>query len=571
MRPKKYLAILFFLIIFLCCGSSSQDESHSFGLRIIHLNDPHSHLDPVTDVTLNFDGVPTTTSIGGMARIKCSIDELKKTERNFITLHAGDAVQGTYYFTFFDGAADIGIHNLLGIDAMTFGNHEFDRGPEFVNAFVELADFSIISANIDFSKEPQFKQDIKPYIIKRFGHEKVGVIGITTADTAYTSSPGPHIVFNDVTISVKNAVGILQGQSVNKIIVLSHIGYNQDKQLAKEVSGIDVIVGGHSHTLLGDREKFASFGITIPEGYDYPTVVKNPEGKDVLIVQAWCYGETVGMLDVDFDEKGEIVSFSGHPILINTDVYTQGGFVVTPDVYKNILRLIAGTDILHIFSEDTQIEATIKPYRDKSAEDMKEVITEAESDIVRSLNGGPGPLTADSMVWKTNSGLDVKLSIENRGAMRADIAKGNINYGKVIEVLPFGSTVVVLGLAGSEVKNALEDGVDFVINKYHDDNHYPYVSGMKYTMVKSAVKGSRITGIKIKNPDGSYSDFDINNSYRVALNSYLAAGGDGFTTLKNASGYRYDTGFIDYEVLSGYLKTFEKVTNPTEERVTIIE
>jgi 5'-nucleotidase / UDP-sugar diphosphatase len=567
----KHVKFIFVIItLFASACSSSANDTQVLNLRIIHINDTHSRLDPEANISMAFDENPVETYLGGMDRMKTAMDSLRDTTRDCITLHAGDAVQGTYYFTFFNGSPDFAVLNNLGIDVMTFGNHEFDRGPQLLNHLIELAKFPIISSNIDFSKEPEIEHPISKYIIKTYGREKVGVIGVTITDTPQTSEPGPNIVFNDVTQSVAESVDALERLSVNKIIVLSHIGYDQDKQLAADVRGIDVIVGGHSHTLLGNAQDFANYGITIPPGYEYPSAVKSPEGKNVLVVQASCFSEVIGMLDVDFDKNGDIIAYSGHPILLNSDIFTQGGTAVSPDFRNRILELIAGSDILHLYAENQGTESIIKPYRDQSATEMKRVIANAENDINWDVNSGPGPLVADSMVWKTGPGMNVKLCIENRGAIRAQIPKGPIDYEKVIRVLPFGSTVHVLGLTGTEVKNALEDGVDFIIQKYHDNPYYPFVSGMKYTVVKSAAKGSRITDMKFKNPDGSYADFDMNADYRVAVNAFLAGGGDGFDTLKNAAGYRYNTGYLDFEVLSGYLAFLGSVTNPTELRITIL-
>jgi len=251
------------------------------------MNDTHSHLDALSNEELYFDGVKTRTDLGGAARMKTAIDVLSEDNENTLILHAGDAVQGTLYYTAYSGEADFVLLNYYGIDAMTLGNHEFDKGPGSVANYIAWAHFPIISANIDADAEPLLRGKILPFTLKVLGHNTVAIIGATTKDTESTSSPGENLKFEDVGKSVKNTVNLLKSLGLNKIILLSHIGYEEDIGLAESVSGIDVIVGGHSHTLLGDQAEFAEFGLSVPAGYDYPTVVKNPDGKDVLVVQAW--------------------------------------------------------------------------------------------------------------------------------------------------------------------------------------------------------------------------------------------------------------------------------------------
>ena len=584
MRPLKLVIMLgFILTISACSSSSSTNDPEPMSLSIIHINDTHSHLDSLSNEELYFDGVKTRTDLGGAARMKTAIDVLSQDNENTLILHAGDAVQGTLYYTAFNGEADFALLNYYGIDAMALGNHEFDKGPQSVSNYIAWADFPIISANIDAKDEPWLAGKIMPCIIKTFGSNRVGVIGATTTETESTSSPGENIKFEDVKESVRKYVRVLQGYGLDKIIVLSHIGYEEDLDLAASVPGIDVIVGGHSHTLLGDQAEFAGFGITVPAGYDYPTTVKSPEGKDVLVVQAWCWGRAIGELDVNFDKNGEIVSYDGHPYLLNSESFKQnygaGWVVVGPDIKDRILALILGSELLEVFDEDAKAASILKPYTDQIAEKKKTVVATASNDILRgspanSFNSGPGPLIADSMIWKTST-QGVTISIQPRGGVKADFLAGNITMGDVLSVLPYNSMLCTIEMKGSEVKNALEDGIDYqVVNNPRGLTNYPwypYVSGLKFEIIENAAKGSRMANIQYRSTlSGSYANLDLNANYKIIVTTYVAGGGDGYTTLKNLPASRKsDIGFVDSDAFSEYLKSLGTVSNPTEVRVTV--
>jgi 5'-nucleotidase len=565
----KQLTLLFFIIfIFLsACSHTSEYFPKALTINIAHLNDTHSHLESDRDVEIiKFDGTDTKAFLGGFPRLKTVLDKMKNESDNFMLLHAGDAVQGTLYFTLFDGDADIEFLNILGIDAMTFGNHEFDKGPGLTEKLVDRIKFPITSANIDFTLIPSIAQKVHPFVIKNYNGEKVAIIGVTTENTPIVSNPGPNIKFNDVKINVANKIDELRSKGINKIVVISHIGYDEDIKLAQSVSGIDVIVGGHSHTLLGDKNSFHFFGLK-PQG-EYPTVIKNPDGKDVLIVQAWRWGGVIGLLKVEFDEAGDIKGYSGTPVLVMGPKFIRDKKEITTDSerYKRILQIINDSKIAGIFDEDVTAKKLLQPYKEQLDALMKSVIAQAKEDLIGGLNSGPGLLIADSMVWKTG----VQIALINRGGVRRDIYAGQISVGTVMEVLPFNNTLFLLELQGSAIKTALEEGIDFQLSYNASNPLYPYVSGMKYSVNKLYPKGERISDIMVKNPEGNYEPINMQKTYKLVTNSYIASqGGDGYVSLRDYKGYKYDTGLIDYEVFIEYLKNFKTVFNPAEERIIV--
>jgi len=569
LKAARMFIVTIGIVILVACGSSRQSQPLS--LTIAHVNDTHSHLEPSDNEWEYFviDGVNTSVKIGGVTRLKTALDELRSSRGNVLFLHAGDAVQGTLYFNVFQGVADFDFLNYLGVDAMTFGNHEFDKGAAMAGTFVAEASFPILSANIDVSREPSLAGKVVPFLIKQYGSERVGIIGVTTVDTAITSSPGDTVTFNDVTKSVADTAVLLKDLGINKIIVLSHIGYDEDVKLANSVAGIDVIVGGHSHTLLGDPAQFAPLGITPVEETlkgAYPTVVKGPESETALVVQGWRWTEALAALDVNFDEAGRIVSYQGQTRLLPQNIFKQNGIQLQPgsDAYLNVVRKVNATAIAYVYDENAEAAARLLPYSQQLVSFKNTVIATATENLTRGQNSGPGPLFAEAMIWKTGA----RIAIEQRGGVKTDLAEGNITVGNVMGVLPYGGTIVLMNLTGQQIKDALEDGCDYQISQGWD--WFPYVSGMTYAVVNSRAvpKGQRIRSLRVKNDDGSFSDLNMAGTYRVVTNDFLAKGKDGFTTLGNIKGT--NTGLIDADVFGEYLQFLGAVNNPTDQRVTVL-
>jgi len=287
-RKSAPVAVVLLALLLQSCAGVSKS---SYNLTIAHLNDTHSHMEP-EPVSLTINGQETVMRLGGFARLQTELDEMRGTAPNFLLLHAGDAVQGTLYFTLFNGQVEFDFLNRLRVDVMTFGNHEFDRGAAAIPAYLKRAGFPIISSNIDFSEEPAIAPLVPKYFIKSLNGERIGIIGMTTETTPQTTIDVGNARFMDSRASAVKQIEILQKQGVNKIILLSHLGYDEDLKLAAAVSGIDIIVGGHSHTLLGDTRQLSWLGL-MPEGR-YPTEIITPDGGKTLVLQSWQWGTHAG-------------------------------------------------------------------------------------------------------------------------------------------------------------------------------------------------------------------------------------------------------------------------------------
>ncbi|MFD4489190.1 bifunctional metallophosphatase/5'-nucleotidase [Lysinibacillus fusiformis] len=503
----------------------------------------------------------THANLANIARKVTAVKEVRAKKPNALLLDAGDVFSGTLYFNEFKGQADLAFMNLMKYDVMTFGNHEFDLGatPEGHQALVDFikgSQFPFVSSNVDFSKDTKFTglftdlissepQNGKIYngIIKEVNGEKVGIFGLTTAETKDISSPG-SIAFEDYITEAKKAVKAFEDKGVNKIIALTHIGfddnpaYDNDQILAKSVEGIDVIVGGHSHTQL-----------------DKPVVVdKNIAGQAkaaTLIVQAYQYNDYLGTFDVTFNNKGVVVAHNG--------------------------ALLKVAD----YAEDAQALATLKPFKDK-VEELSNTETGASASIaldnprtggdntkpsVRKNETPLGNLITDGMLKKAKQyNNDVIMALQNGGGIRAGINQGPITVGEVITVLPFGNTLATMSLTGKELKEALEVSV----GQYPAENGgFLHVSGAKVEFDSTKAKGQRIVKVSYMDGQGKYVEIQDNVTYTIATNAFTAKGGDGYDVFKKAyeEGRVTDLGLSDWENLAEHITSLGTVNPKVEGRV----
>lgn len=510
-------------------------SERNFHMTLVHTNDTHAHLDPMS-LTLGGESV----MIGGAARRAALLEELRFSERNMLLLDAGDVFQGTLYFNQYRGLADRALKHFMDYRVTTLGNHEFNLGPEGLANFLDGARFETVSANVDVSQEPLLQGKIRPYTIVRVGlaAEPVGIVGLTTPDTAFISNPGPTVSFNDPLETAQNAIFELLDLGVSRIIVLSHLGYLQDIALAENLVGAQVIVGGHSHSLLGD---FA-FDELSPVG-PYPTVVENPEGEEVLVVQAWEWGKVLGVLRLEFSPEGRLLSYEGAPILVTEPLPEDE----------------TAADILSVFA--MPIEALRQQVIAESRVTMS-----AERSIVRRRESNLANLIADGMLWKTQN-AQTQIALQNGGGIRATIEPGDVTLNTVYEVLPFGNTLVVLDLSGSEVMAALENSV----SAWEEEagRFISGVAGLRYSFDLAEPVGSRIIAAEIPTEDG-WQALDLEATYRVVTNNFLAAGGDAFTMLAEAEGERFDTFFRDADVFVEYASYLAVLEPSVEGRITLI-
>jgi len=499
-----------------------------YALTILHTNDFHARFEPINkyDSGCKAEDNDAGKCFGGSARLATAIATARASTNNSILVDGGDQFQGTLFYTYYKGKLAAEMMNRLGYDAMTVGNHEFDDGPEVLRGFMDAVKFPVLMSNADVRREPHLADVLKKSTVIERAGEKIGLIGLTPQDTDELSSPGPNVIFSDPAAAVQGEVDRLTAEGVDKIIVLSHSGYAVDQRIAAETTGVDIIVGGHSHTYLSNVSDRASG--------PYPTWVNG-----VAIVQAYAYGKFLGRLDVVFDDDGKLKSATGEPLIMDAAI-----------------------------SEDAGVKARIAEAAKPLEEIRNHVVAQAAAPIdgerehCRTRECEMGNLVADAMLARVK-GQGIDVAIQNGGGLRASIDAGPVTMGEVLTVLPFQNTLSTFQLTGAQIVEALENGVSQVEEVA---GRFPQVAGMKYVWDPKQPAGQRIVEVLVKGPDG-FAPIDPDKLYGVVANNYMRAGGDGYKVFKQAlKAYDYGPGLE--EVVADYLAASNGYTPYLDGRIS---
>ena len=478
-------------------------------VTILHTNDFHMYLLGSTDKT-------TKKPIGGSARIYTLVERERAYNPRTLLVDAGDAIGGGPPIgAFFYGKDVIEVYNAMGYDISTVGNHEFDWGYAKFKEITAPADYEYINANIVDSNTN--KTILPPYSIKSVGFVDIGFIGVVTTDLPVLVNPTgiEGLTVLDPTATINNYTTSLKDK-VEYTVVLSHLGYDVDKTVAAKISNVNLIIGGHSHTVLTK-----------------PDVVNG-----ISIVQTGCYGNNVGK---------EVVEF----------VATSTGAKIVGFRYN----LIPITDSL---PEDPTIKALIAPYYDEVTKKMSVVIGEALVDLdgershVRTMETNLGDFIAD---WMRNiSGTDI--AITNSGGIRASIPKGPITVGSVYTTIPFDNLLVKLELTGAQVVTALENGYSMVETA---QGRFSQISGIRVKVDLKKPAGSRVVEVLVNG-----KTIELDKVYTVAVLDFMAAGGDGYAVLKEAKSSKWITGNWMRDDLVDYIIAHPQVNVTVDGRITFV-
>ena len=521
---KRFLSIVLLILltaILFAEGIQEVNEMDDWALTVLHTNDAHSHI------------APDYKGRYGAAKIKYTADKIRAVYDNVLMLDAGDYVMGTVFYTVFEGDADREVMNMMDYDAMTLGNHEFDKGNEGMMRFLEDLETPIVNANIDFSKYPEIDEKINPYLIKEIGGRQVGIIGATFPETPTISSPAEGVVFNDVVESVQPVIDELEAADIDIIILISHNGFISDKETAAALDGIDIIVGGHSHTsLIGD---------------EYPAMVSSAGKEPVLIVQGNEYNKYLGNLTVVFNKEGVATSWWGSPINMTADI-----------------------------PEDPEIDAYVETKKIELKPFTGKVLGNIKSELIRSRTSESniGNLITDAMLAEVRD-HGVQVALTNAGGIRADIGTGDLTMQGLMEVLPFGNLVATFEIKGSDLWQVFDHGLSQV---EADAGRFLQMAGAKIVWDPSAPPfdyatqtGGRVTEVMIADGKGGWESLDPEKIYKVAANNYIRGGGDDFMVLKEKAINPYDAGPLDLDVVSKFLAEHSPIDYKTEGRITTVK
>ncbi len=436
---------------------------------ILHTNDTHSQIDP-----------DRQKGTGGVLRRKAAIDSVRHAERNILLVDAGDAVQGTLYFTLFEGEVEQKMLNLLGYDVQILGNHEFDNGMDILARNYSEAIPTVISSNYDVSSTP-LSGLFQPYVVKQVGNRRIGFLAINIDPTGLISPvKSAGVVYNDgleaarrMSTWLKNVAG------VDAVVAVTHIGYNKgekgycDPDIAKGCPDIDVIIGGHSHTPLTPEDPRTR-------------IVRNP-GDTVLVVQNAKGAHHIGMVMLDFDKNGLInASWDRIPVDSRWDNRTDSSTEHILAQYRNKVDSIYAIPVVKAGADFDQ-----------------QAMMNFASDVVLEIG--------NNLV----KGRKVDFAIMNKGGIRHYFDAGDLSRGDIIDVFPFDNRIVVLDVAGKELPALF----DLMARQ----------GGQAVSANVDAVISADGKGCSSVTVDGKA--IDPTRTYRIATIDYLAEGGDDMKAL----------------------------------------
>lgn len=546
------------LLVF-CLGlaapvGGADTNSEPFTLTILHINDLHSHFDPTDPYGGRCRPGMEDRCVGGAARHLHLTRELRKQHPASLLLNAGDNFQGTPWYSVFKSRVVTEVTELMRYDALCLGNHEFDDGPSGLEPFVSRlrSTTPVLASNVDFSSEPSLQASVNKSVILTVAGHRIGVIGAVTPDTTNLSSPG-NVTFSDDIVAIRTEAAALQKEGVKIIIALTHVGYDRDQQIAKQVPAVDVVVGGHSHSFLytGDSHPKED----TPKG-PYPTIVTRTDGTKALVVQAHCYGKYIGFLNVTFNEAGNVAAWSGNPLLVENTIPED-------DDMRNLLSKY----------EQYVMAATRAPVG------ASRVLLNADDGACRRGECNIGNLLADSFfehyldrptgssrIWSVINGVLI-----NGGSIRTSIGRSDrVIMEDVMIALPFGNRITLVNLTGAHLYRLFEHGVERY-NPLEPSGSFPQVSGFRVQYDVTRPRMERVVSLKVLCTHcivPALETVDANKHYSIATIEYAAKGGDGY----NFSGAHIEEySDKDIDVFVKYFRKLSPVAPTLEERIVFVQ
>ena len=432
-------------------------------LTFLHVNDVYE--------------IAPVTGQGGFGPLMTLLKRERAAAPDAITTVGGDFLSPSLLSGTTRGEQMITLFNAIGVDAVTFGNHEFDFGPDLLKQRMAESKFPWIGTNVRSADGSAFANTV-PSWTRTIDGITVGFIGLITPDTARLSSAGPSLSFPPVLETAAAAVKELRAKGASVVVALTHLTIEEDRELASKVKGIDLILGGHDHD-----------PISFYEG-------------STLILKAGHDAQYLGVVKLAVETKD-----AGKGPVTAT-VPTEWRFVTTAGV-----------------APDPEVETVVEGYTKRLDSDLAAVIgttttdLDSRKDVVRSREASMGNLIADAL----RDTLKADVAITNGGGIRADAlhpAGSTLTRKDIFAELPFGNVGVLVEMSGQDLISTLEHGVSKVEEKA---GRFPQVSGLTMTYDPKAPAGRRVTSIMVGG-----KPVDPQATYRIATNDYMLKGGDGY-------------------------------------------
>ena len=415
---------------------------------------------------------------GGLARVSTLRKQIMKDAPNTLFLFSGDTISPSVESIKLKGQQMIDAWNNIGLDYATLGNHEFDFGPEELLKRMRESKFQWLAANVTDTKGNSFG-GMPPFVIREMDGIRIGIFGILLPETTTTSKPGPDVKILDACETAKRIMPQMRAAGAQVIVALTHLTMREDKQLAHCVPEIDIIIGGHEHTLL-----------------------QSLAGR-TPIFKMTADARQLGRFDLTVDRAtGKLQSVDWEVIPVTDQVMEDPQFAAVTEKYK---------DLLATYNE--MVGRT-------------RVRLDARSEANRTGETNVGDFVADSL--RQAMGADVALI--NGGTIRADTIyePGPLSKHDILAILPFGTEVVKIELKGATLRRALEHGVG-QSGPGEEPGRFPQVSGLRFSFETNSPAGSRVKKITVNG-----QPLDDRKTYTLATNVYLLGGGDGYDMFKDA-------------------------------------
>lgn len=562
--------------------------TQGYTLSLAHINDTHSNFEPSRvqfSLNLGLKALDITSHSGGYARLGYQIsqarDRAAQNQMPFLFLHGGDSFQGTLYFSHFKGKANAHLLNLLAPDAMVIGNHDIDEGNARLAEFAKQIDFPLLAGNMDLSQEDirkpgnlrtvanilayDEKNQLASYLEKPFYDKKLAIIGITLDQMKDIARPDPDTHFVDAIATTARTVAHLHAKGIKHIIVLSHLGLDQDRRLAEQVEGISLIVGGHTHTLQGD---FSALGLSnIPYG---EMVHGTP------IVHAGKYAETLGLAKIEFDAAGRAISLKGgNYFMLDKQFMLSSSEQVDDTDYRAVQQRFNEHPYVLWDDADEDIHGVIHDiYRPAIAEMENKVLALVPKNLVHTrLPSKALPHGSEIAPWVSRSMFQeakledprIHFALHNAGGVRQSVAQGRLTLADVLgQLLPFELPLVKYEIQGQYLYQALESAINAATNnsvRGTGAGSFPYTYGLRYYYDGRRPMGERLFKLEMMQQDGLSLWYPVQPDalYVGVSTSYTAAGKEGYHPLLQA---RWQESIETLTLPQAFIRFLNRAPNP---------
>jgi 5'-nucleotidase len=449
---------------------------------------------------------------GGLARVSALRKRVMQESPNTLFLLSGDTISPSVESITYKGQQMIDAWNQVGLDYSVFGNHEFDYGDEELVKRMKESKFKWLGANVVDAKTGKTFADTPLYEVRSLGGVKVGILGLVLPETKTTSKPGPTTEFRDPCETARAVIPQMRAAGAQAVVALTHLSLAQDKALARCAPGIDVIIGGHEHTLL----QSSSAGV--------PIFKMTADAREL------------GRIDLNIDPAtGKVESIDWEIIPVDASVEDDPAFAPVVAKYAKLTSELSAP-----------VGSTTVPLDARSATSRSEETNVAD-------------FIADA--FRRAAGTDVALI--NGGSIRADdvLPAGDLTVRDVLSILPFGNDLSVIEVTGDVLLQALEHGVS-LSGPGAEPGRFPQVSGVRYSFDASKLAGVRIADVTVNG-----KPLDLKKTYTLVTTSFVAGGGDQYAMFKGRPNLPLKTKLTDSGVLRKAIEDAKTIAPRTDGRI----